>query len=100
MISLDGKIAIITGGCHGIGRAITDLFGRAGAQVIVGDVDEEASASLACARFVRADVSNRDDLRAVVAGAAGINGRVDILCNNAAYLGNAHAALEASDEEW
>ena len=100
MITLEGKIAIVTGGCHGIGRAISDLFGRAGAQVVVADVDEEASASLPCPRFVRADVSNREDVHAVVAAAARINGRIDILCNNAAYLGNAHAALEASDEEW
>ena len=100
MITLEGKVAIVTGGAHGIGRAIAELFGRAGGQVVVADIDEEAGNTVPCARFVRADVSSMEDARTVVAAAAGINGRIDVLCNNAAYLGAAHAALEATEEEW
>jgi NAD(P)-dependent dehydrogenase (short-subunit alcohol dehydrogenase family) len=100
MITLEGKVAIVTGAAHGIGRAIADLFVRAGAHVVVGDIDEEAGATLSGAQFVRADVSSHDDARAVVETALAVNGRIDVLCNNAAYLGSAHAALEATDEEW
>ena len=98
MIRLPGKVAIVTGGAHGIGRAIAEIFTEAGAQVVVADIDEEAGRSMP--RFVRADVSSREDAAAVVAAAAAINGRIDVLCNNAAYLGTAHAALDATDEEW
>jgi len=95
MITLEGKITIVTGGAHGIGRAISEAFVEAGAQVVVADIEDAP-----CGRFVKADVSSAGDVRAAVAAAASINGRIDILCNNAAYLGPAHTALAASDEEW
>jgi NAD(P)-dependent dehydrogenase (short-subunit alcohol dehydrogenase family) len=100
MITLAGKVAIVTGGAHGIGRAIVEVFAEAGAQVVVADIDEEAGRSVACAQFMHVDVSSPDDARAVVAAATAINGRIDVLCNNAAYLGAAHSSLEATDEEW
>src|SRR5579862_2441636 len=98
MITLDGKVAIVTGGAHGIVRAKAELFEKHGAQVVVADVDEQAGRSFA--HFVRADVSVRADVGRVVATAGEINGRIDVLCNNAAYLGAAHAAIDATDEEW
>src|SRR5438067_8517084 len=98
MISLDKKVAIVTGGAHGIGRAIAEMFAEAGAQVIIADIDEQG-ASVPNVRFVHADVAVKEDAARVVEAATAIIGRIDILCNNAGYLGAAHPALEASDEE-
>jgi len=93
VIALQGKVAIVTGGANGIGRAIAETFSRAGADVVVADIEPAPG-------VVRADVSSADDVRAVIDAAAAINGRIDVLCNNAAYLGSGHASLDATEEEW
>jgi NAD(P)-dependent dehydrogenase (short-subunit alcohol dehydrogenase family) len=104
VIALENKIAIVTGAAHGIGRAIAEMFAEAGARVVIADVDVEAGSAVAAALdgsiFIRADVSVAADVESLVTAAAGIAGRVDVLCNNAAYLGPAHPAAEATDEEW
>jgi NAD(P)-dependent dehydrogenase (short-subunit alcohol dehydrogenase family) len=97
VIALENKIAIVTGAAHGIGRAIAELFTEAGARVVIADID--VASALSGSIFVRTDVSVAADVEALVAAAAGITGRIDVLCN-AAYLGPAHAAAEATDEEW
>lgn len=101
MIRLDGKSAIVTGGAHGIGRAIAEVFAEAGARVVVADIEDAAWCEPGgrCVP-VRADVSQPEDVRRVIEAAAGWNGRIDVLCNNAAYLGPGHAAAEANDDEW
>lgn len=100
MMTIEGKVAIVTGGAHGIGRAIAERFAQAGGQVVIADLDEQAGPTVSGTRFVRADVSSKEDARRVVEAALALQGRIDVLCNNAAYLGSAHAALEAGDEEW
>jgi NAD(P)-dependent dehydrogenase (short-subunit alcohol dehydrogenase family) len=106
---LEGKQAIVTGAAHGIGRAIAERFAEEGADVLIADLDETAGNSVVesllakgcrCG-FVRCDVSSSEQVKAAVAQAAGKSKRVDVLCNNAAYISDEwHNAAEASDEEW
>lgn len=105
---LDGRSAIVTGGAHGIGRAICEVFAEAGARVLIADIDETAGEETAAMvrrtgaeiLFCRADVSEEADAARAVRTAAERFGSVDVLCNNAAYLGQFHDALGATHEEW
>jgi len=100
MITLHGKVAIVTGGVHGIGRAIAEAFAEAGASVFVADIEPGPGSSMPGIRFLEADVSSEADARNVIEAASRLTGRLDVLCNNAAYLGAAHAAMEAGDDEF
>src|SRR5256714_6545141 len=105
---LRDKITIVTGAAQGIGRAIAERFAAEGAAVLVADIDEamgEETAAIIRARgqaasFVRTDVSDEDQVADAVKLAAAKNGRIDVLCNNAAYLTNWHDILNAAPEEW
>ncbi len=108
MKRLDGRIVLVTGAAHGIGRAISECFAEEGAHVTLMDVDAAAGEAAAAgirarggaARFCAADVSKIADVERAVSDAAGDAGRIDVLCNNAAYLGEFHAVLESTSEEW
>lgn len=108
MPRLENKITIVTGGAHGIGKAISERFAEEGAVVFVVDIDEPAGQVTVAgicklggkAVFVRADVSSAEEVEHAVKLASGKNGRIDVLCNNAAYLAAWHNAVEASSEEW
>lgn len=85
---LKGKVAIITGGANGIGRATAQLFAAEGARIIIADVDEVRGGQLAAsigehARFQRTDVSCEQDIQDVVDLAVSQFGRLDIMFNNA-----------------
>jgi 3-oxoacyl-[acyl-carrier protein] reductase len=81
--SLEGKLALVTGGSRGIGRAIALELGRAGAEVVVGyRTGREEADSVAAAiggRALEADVSDAESAKALVEAA----GVVDVLVNNA-----------------
>jgi len=89
---LAGRVAVVTGTSRGIGRAIARVFAREGATVVGVDVLEEAGRAGAAEvvaeggamRFVRGDVSNETDVRAVVEGVLAEHGRIDVMVNNAA----------------
>src|SRR3954470_3346440 len=106
---LQDKIAIVTGAAHGIGQAIGELFAEEGAWVLVADRDESAGEATAArirecggrAEFCLVDVADETQVAAAVRRAAEhAGGRIDILCNNAAYLGEWHDVVAAPREEW
>jgi NAD(P)-dependent dehydrogenase (short-subunit alcohol dehydrogenase family) len=109
MMRLTGKTAIVTGAAHGIGRAIAGLFAEEGALVLIADIDEAAGEAAAEAMrrrggqavFERVDVADEDQVAAAVRRAAELRGgRIDVLCNNAAYLAPGHDVVSAPSEEW
>lgn len=108
MFNLTGKTAIVTGGSHGIGQAISQVFAEAGAWVLIADIDEEAGEATVRgiaeaggqAEFCRTDVALPDEAVRAVKQASEHAGRVDVLCSNAAYLEQFHTVLEATPEEW
>ena len=108
MERLKGKIAVVTGGANGIGGAISEMFAEEGASVVVADVEREVGEVLVqaisekggMAKFCHCDVSNQEQVAQAIHLAAAWNGRIDVLCNNAAYMGPFHAILESTALEW
>jgi NAD(P)-dependent dehydrogenase (short-subunit alcohol dehydrogenase family) len=83
---LDGRVAIVTGGAMGIGRAIAEALAAEGARIVVADLEgaEEAAAALSTeALGLRVDVSGEEDAAAMAAAAIDRFGRIDALVNNA-----------------
>ena len=90
-MKLKDRVAIVTGGAQGIGRAIAEKLGDEGAAVVVADVNEEGAKSVAESLpngglGLRADMSSPDDVQAMVDATVGQFGRVDVLVNNAAIV--------------
>jgi NAD(P)-dependent dehydrogenase (short-subunit alcohol dehydrogenase family) len=80
------KVAVVTGGCSGIGLATVRRFAEEGATVVVADLADEAGEALAAeigGTYVHCDVSSKDDVDALFAAALERHGRVDIAFNNA-----------------
>ena len=94
---LKDKVAIITGGAHGMGEAEVRLFAEEGAKVVIADVlakeGEAVAADISAgqrqARFVRTDVTSEIDWKKLIAETIAAYGRLDILVNNAGISGSA-----------
>jgi NAD(P)-dependent dehydrogenase (short-subunit alcohol dehydrogenase family) len=109
LTSLTDRTAVVTGGASGIGRALSLLFARAGAHVVVADLDEAgmadtvAEVSRAGRRglAVRTDVSRLADVEALAERAFGEFGAVHVVCNNAGVaLWGGLESVTHKDWEW
>lgn len=83
---LEGKVAVVTGGCSGIGLATVRRFAQEGAKVVIGDLDEVNGPGIAHevgGLFVRCDVVSKSDVDALFLAAKTEFGSVDIAFNNA-----------------
>jgi len=111
MISLEGKVAIVTGGAKGLGRAFCEGFAREGAKVLavtrkdIKGLEETVKAVREAGsegEYLQIDVTSRADNERMVKFAMERFGRIDILVNNAAfYYGVERKGFdEISDEEW
>ncbi len=100
---LEGKVAVITGGASGMGEATAQLFVREGARVVIGDVQQDKGEAVAASigaecRFVATDVSNSEDVRALVRAAVDGFGRIDIMYNNAGIGGGEGSIVDCPEE--
>jgi NAD(P)-dependent dehydrogenase (short-subunit alcohol dehydrogenase family) len=87
---IEGRTAVVTGGCSGIGLATVRRFVEEGARVVVGDIDDAAGAALAAelggpdvVTYVHVDVTSKDEVDALFRTAKDTYGSVDIAFNNA-----------------
>lgn len=92
--ALAGKVAIITGGSSGLGRATVELFVKEGAKVVIADVNAEAGEQLAAqlgaaARFKRTDVSQAQQVQSLIDFAVAEFGGLHVMFNNAGVTGAA-----------
>lgn len=99
-----GKVVIVTGAGHGIGRAVAERFGAEGASVVVNDIDQARATEIAQAMggealAVAADVSSKAEVDAMFDAAVSRFGGVDVLVNNAGLTSVERHFLDG-DEEW
>lgn len=105
---LSGKVAVITGGGNGIGKAAALLFAEHGAKVVIGDFNSEAGEKAAheireknnnCI-FVKTDVTNPKEVEALMNTAVNEYGKLDILFNNAGVSNQSVKLGDMEIEEW
>ena len=107
---LTGKVAIVTGGASGMGQATVLRFLDEGARVVVADLNEQNGASTlelarargagARVRFVKTDVAEEEQIRAMVQLAVSDFGHLDVLFNNAGIGGALGSILETEVADW
>ena len=99
---LSGKVAIVTGGANGLGRASVEVFLEEGARVVIADVDEARGQALseslgAMTRFKRTDVAKREDMQALVDFAVAEFGALHVMFNNAGLSDVSYGRLLDND---
>lgn len=107
-ITLNGKVAVVTGGTSGIGRETAILFAKAGAKVVVAgrreaegeETVEKIRGEGAEALFVKTDVSKASDVEALIQKTAAEYGHMDIAFNNAGIEGVWVPIITQSEEDW
>lgn len=107
-MQLEGKVAIVTGGGRGIGRAIVKRFAQAGARVVIAEFDPESGqhtaddviAASGQARHITTDTGDRASVDAMVEATLAQYGQIDILVNNAGLTGENGHFLDVTPEIW
>lgn len=99
MDRLKDKVAIISGGARGMGRATAELFVREGAKVVAGDVLDAEGAAESDVDFVKLDVTQEESWNSVVADTVAKYGKLDIVVNNAAVI-TYEPILETTLDVW
>jgi NAD(P)-dependent dehydrogenase (short-subunit alcohol dehydrogenase family) len=108
MLSLQGKVALVTGASSGIGESCARVLAREGARVVVADIDADAGQAVvedlrragSEAFFGRADVSSSDDVQSIVHQAMERFGQLDIACNNAGIGGPTVPCADYPEDGW
>jgi 2-dehydro-3-deoxy-L-rhamnonate dehydrogenase (NAD+) len=107
-LELPEKVAIVTGAARGIGFAIADRLSRAGARVVVADIDKESAVAAveqlheSGAEAVEevADITKPEQVEAMVERTIGAFGKLDVLINNAGITGSDASLSKITDEDW
>ncbi|MCF6097128.1 3-oxoacyl-ACP reductase FabG [Thermovorax subterraneus] len=107
MFSLDGRIAIVTGGAKGIGKSIVLALGTVGATTVIADIDANSGRELEKSlkqkglkvEFIQVDVSVSKSVNKMVEEVLEKYGKIDILVNNAGILHDAQIT-DIDDETW
>ncbi|WP_163506218.1 SDR family NAD(P)-dependent oxidoreductase [Fodinicola acaciae] len=100
----DGRTAFVTGGAHGIGRAIVERLAAEGASVAIADIDDEAAAEVAAGLgeqglAVHCDVTDGESVRAAVAATVERFGGLGVVVNDA-FTGKGASLEDLTDETW
>jgi NAD(P)-dependent dehydrogenase (short-subunit alcohol dehydrogenase family) len=106
---VEGKVALVTGGASGIGRATALTFAREGAKLVIADMNDEGGHQTVHmitenggeATFVRTDVSTAVEVQALISAAVTTYGRLDCAHNNAGVSSPVRASIaDYPEEEW
>ncbi|UJL46370.1 SDR family oxidoreductase [Virgibacillus sp. NKC19-16] len=105
---LEGKVAVVTGGASGMGKAIAELYAKEGAKVVVSDINlegadevvSEITANGGIAKAVKTNVAELKDIEEMIDTAVESYGTLDILVNNAGIMDGMEPAEDIEDEKW
>ena len=103
---MDGKVALVTGGGSGMGRASAAAFAARGAHVVIADVDEAAANGTidlmpdGTGTFVETDVTSADQVQRAIALCTAEFGSLDFVHNNAGVSGSNRPVHETTEADW